>query len=324
MLDTKNTLHLRCGSDIRAGLKEAGFVGDFQEFSDPFCQGPVSDLPRDIFIERRAAFIAGSYAMPKDDALARLKGEYDALDRLGDYDHVVLWFEHDSYDQLILAFLMDFIATTRPETRIELISVDHAPASERLDRFIGIGQLSPDGLIWCWDNHRRPLDDDMLSFGRKAWDALRATDPAGLMSLAAAKTAPLPHMPAALTRHLAELPDPKTGLSLTQKLTLQIITDHGPLPVGKVFSHLMGGVEPLPYLGDLMFWREIEWMMDCKEPLFSVSTPDASTNWPERILTLTDAGQKTLAGARNFLDTFTGTRWVGGIRVPDLPSQANR
>jgi hypothetical protein len=35
------TVHLRCGSDIRESLRRAGFVGDFLEFSDPYCWGPV-------------------------------------------------------------------------------------------------------------------------------------------------------------------------------------------------------------------------------------------------------------------------------------------
>ncbi|MBC07163.1 DUF1835 domain-containing protein [Thalassospira sp.] len=314
-LDTKTTLHLRCGSDIRETLKTAGFIGEFLEFSDPFCQGPVPDRPRDAFIETRAAFISGSFDLPDQDALARLRGEYDALDRLGSYDHVVLWFEHDSYDQLILAFLMDAIATIQPETEIDIISVNQSPEFEPIDRFIGLGQLSPNGLIWCWENHRTPLNSDMLTFGAKVWKALRQDDPTDLKALAETENAPLPHMPAALKRHLAELPDAKTGLGLTQSLTLQIISDLGPMPLGKVFGHLMRSYDPLPYLGDLMFWSEVQWMMNCKDPLFTLSPPEPDTNWSTRTTTLTDTGQETLTGTRNFLDTFTGTRWVGGVRI---------
>ncbi|WP_052657565.1 DUF1835 domain-containing protein [Thalassospira sp. HJ] len=314
-LDTKATLHLRCGSDIREMLKTAGFIGDFLEFSDPFCQGPVPDLPRDAFIETRAAFISGSFDLPDQDALARLRGEYDALDGLGSYDHVVLWFEHDSYDQLILAFLMDAIATIQPETEIDVISVNQAPEFEPIDRFIGLGQLSPNGLIWCWENHKTSLSSDMLTFGTKVWKALHQDDPADLQALAETENAPLPHMPAALKRHLAELPDRKTGLGLTQSLTLQIISDLGPMPLGKVFGHLMRSYDPLPYLGDLMFWSEVQWMMNCKNPLFTLSPLEPDTNWSTRTITLTNTGQETLAGTRNFLDNFTGTRWVGGVRI---------
>ena len=312
VLDTKNTLHLRCGSDIRHGLQIAGFIGGFLEFADPFCQGPVPDQPLDQFVQTRADFIGAGYGITPKDALARAKREYGALATLGNYDHVVLWFEHDSYDQLILAFVLDFINATRPDTRLDVISVGSVPGVER---FVGLGQLSPELLIWCWDTHRTPITQAMLDFGCQAWRAIRSDNPDGLTALIKSDTSPLPHMIPALKRHLAELPDPQSGLGLTQKLTLQIIHDHGPLPVGKVFSHLIRTYDPLPYLGDLMFWTEIQWMMDCRAPLFTLSKAGPETNWPDQIITLTKTGQETLAGRRNFLDNFTGRRWVGGIQI---------
>ncbi|WP_417805071.1 DUF1835 domain-containing protein [Thalassospira lucentensis] len=312
VLDTKSTLHLRCGSDIRHGLQIAGFIGDFLEFADPFCQGPVPDQPLDQFVQTRADFIGNGYGITPKDALARAKREYGALATLSDYDHVVLWFEHDSYDQLILAFLLDFINAIRPDTRLDVISVGSVPGVER---FVGLGQLSPELLIWCWDTHRNPITQAMLDFGCQAWRAIRSDNPDGLTALTKSDASPLPHMIPALKRHLAELPDPQSGLGLTQKLTLQILADHGPLPVGKVFSHLIRTYDPLPYLGDLMFWTEIQWMMDCRAPLFTLSKASPETNWPDQIITLSETGQQTLAGSRNFLGNFTGRRWVGGIQI---------
>jgi len=72
------TLHLRCGSDIREPLKQAGFVGDFLEVSDRLVLGP---LPRDgdlvqvrsrflgEFFETDAAKIEADYRRT-EDALA--------------------------------------------------------------------------------------------------------------------------------------------------------------------------------------------------------------------------------------------------------------
>ena len=39
------TLHIRCGADIAPTLRQAGFLGDFLEYSDPLCQGPVLEGP---------------------------------------------------------------------------------------------------------------------------------------------------------------------------------------------------------------------------------------------------------------------------------------
>jgi len=52
------TLHIRCGSDIRNGLRRAGFGGAFLEFSDPYCLGPVRNSGS--LLAERAAFLAAA------------------------------------------------------------------------------------------------------------------------------------------------------------------------------------------------------------------------------------------------------------------------
>ena len=52
-------LHIRCGSDIHAGLREAGVPGTFLEISDPVCQGPLTPQASESALRRaRADFIA--------------------------------------------------------------------------------------------------------------------------------------------------------------------------------------------------------------------------------------------------------------------------
>jgi hypothetical protein len=76
-----STLHVRCGSDIRDGLRVAGFAGDFLEYSDPICQGPVPDAP--ALIEHRARYLAASCGEVMDLTEAQsLAGLRDAEQRL--------------------------------------------------------------------------------------------------------------------------------------------------------------------------------------------------------------------------------------------------
>ena len=42
-----------------------------------------------------------------DEVIEDLRQQYAALEKARNYDAVYLWFEHDSYDQLILAKLLD-------------------------------------------------------------------------------------------------------------------------------------------------------------------------------------------------------------------------
>ena len=117
------------------------------------------------------------------------------------YERIVLWFEHDSYDQLILARCLAQFAEQAPP-HLELISPAHYPGGVR---FIGLGQLPPEALRLLWEE-RAPVSAEALRAGRDAWNALRAPDPRQLAVLARAGTAGVPQLGRALRRHCQELP----------------------------------------------------------------------------------------------------------------------
>ena len=308
------TLHLRCGSDIQEGLKRAGFAGDFLEFADPYCQGPV---PRDgDFVDIRARFIAEAYGFPLREIRERQTREYAALaDAAARFPRIVLWFEHDSYDQLILAkILAHFAEAGRPRT-LELICIDRFPA---IARFNGLGQLSPVALRTLWER-RAPVTEAQLDLGTAVWQALRAPSPQALFAIAAPGTPALPEMAPALTRHLMELPWTVDGLSLTERLALQQL-DASPMTVGRIFAALHREAEPLPFLGDLMFWSVLRDMQSVSEPPYAVEPATASEPWPHRKLVLTETGKELLAGRLDWLSLGPKERWVGGVRIaPDTP-----
>ena len=87
-------------------MRTAGLHGDFLEFSDPFCIGPLSDSDPQTLLRERAAFLADAFNLEPADALGRQQQGYGTLLKLDKYQRIVLWFEHDSYDQLILAYLL--------------------------------------------------------------------------------------------------------------------------------------------------------------------------------------------------------------------------
>lgn len=130
------TLHIRCGSDIRDKLRTAGFTGDFLEYADPVCQGPVPDAPD--LLERRARFLADAYgSLMGFTAAQSLKGLQEAERQLHGahrYERVVLWFEHDSYDQLLLARCLSCFADGPRPAHLELICIDRHPSVEALHR----------------------------------------------------------------------------------------------------------------------------------------------------------------------------------------------
>ncbi|MEM7022250.1 MAG: DUF1835 domain-containing protein [Pseudomonadota bacterium] len=211
------TLHVRCGSDIRDGLRRAGVAGDFLEFVDPFCQGPVTD--GGDLIDTRARFMAEAYDLAYEEARQRGCAEHQGLAAAPHrYRRIVLWFEHDSYDQLILAHILGRMCAAPPPI-LELICIDRFPT---VGSFRGLGQLSDVALRSLW-SERRPVSERQLRLGRAVWRALCAPTPLALHALAAGGTPELPTMAGALQRHLWELPWTMDGLSLTERLALQAL-----------------------------------------------------------------------------------------------------
>lgn len=311
-----HTLHIRCGSDIQGTLADAGFGGDFVEFADPFCTGPVRALAEAERIAERNRFIADAFQVELSLVEDKQKRSYAALDRLDDYQRVVLWFEHDSYDQLILAYLLMRIGSRLPTAVVELIAIDHFPG---IERFIGLGQLATDQIASLWPG-RSAVTTAQYQLGTDVWTALTSPTPIPLHELAQAGTPTLPMMATAIARHLRELPDLRTGLSLTERLTLEIARDLGPLRIGRAFGELTSHREPLPFLGDIMYAWIVRSLGAGDTPLLKLTAAPDLLNldrWGMRtMIGLTDAGHQVLAGEHHHLDLQLAPRWVGGIPIP--------
>lgn len=330
----QRTLHIRCGSDIGHALAVAGFVGDLLVFADPYVQGPVPRTDTlDEFLQVRAKFLtqflaptpgmkqlnrvfqaehARQFKQTEDafDAYQRLQTDYAELNRALEYEEVNLWFEHDSYDQLILAKLLHFFSdSARRPHRLRLISVSRFPGVER---FIGIGQLPPEAMRVLWDKFR-DVTDAQLQLGRQTWDAILAPTPEALAAIAASGTAPLPTLAPALQRHLRELPSMENGLSLTESLTLTILADKGPMNAARLFGWYTNHYEPLPFLGDSGYWYAIFGLARAAQPALHIDErgPQPS-DWH---VALTPLGSKLLVGETDWLASNPIERWVGGVKI---------
>ena len=317
-------LHVRCGSDIRDALKHVGertpeMRGEFAEISDPMCHGPV---PRDVdeaeFRRIRTRFIVETYGLSEEDVSRRAAAETEAFRRFRTAEHVVLWFEHDPYDQLILARLLAFIAAIEPQTSmahrsqriVELICIDSHP---EVQRFRGLGQLSPDQLAGLWPS-RTALSNPIIAAGVRVWEALRHPTPKQLASIATDDSLGFPIMQNAVRRFLQELPGTSDGLGLTERLTLEILRG-GPLSGGQLFHALTTDREPMPFLGDLMYWSFLETLAGAKTPAIEFEDPE--TPWPKRICHLSAFGRELLEVAADFRSQPGDDRWSGGTHLGD-------
>jgi Domain of unknown function (DUF1835) len=303
------TLHIRCGSDLRSLLSEAGFAGDYLEVSDPLCQGPV--LPGDDWLTHRATFLTDAYGAFLDRSHADIleglrRAGQDLRDAATKYERIVMWFEHDSYDQLILARCLAQYADTPPRG-LELVQVNDHPGPVR---FVGLGQLPPDVFPALWER-RKPVSEAQTAAGARVWKMLRSADPARLADAVRLGIPELPFMAVAIRRHLQEFPWIDDGLSLTERLALRLISER-PCTMGEIFHDLQQEREPLPWLGDTMLRFILESMKRIDPPVFTATFDGDDRCWFKERLTITDTGLAVLSGMVDFLSLHPTDRFLGG------------
>jgi hypothetical protein len=316
------TLHVRCGSDIKGTLAAGGFLGDFYEHSYPYLAGPVRE--GEGCLEERARFLVASYDSPEQrlvyaDVLDALRRAERELTGSADYERVVIWSEGDCYDQLVLVRLLGHYATQRCPPQLELVNLPEFPGATR---FLGLGQLPPEALRLLWAE-RRSVAGAQLTAGLAAWRALANPDARELAALARGGTPALPLLAPALLRHLAELPAVGTGLSLTERMALELLVER-PQSLGELFVRMTHGVDPLPGQGDYQMRDRVLGMEGARERVF-VRAPGVDREgrvrspWTD-VLEITVLGRAVLRGEADFRALDPPARWVGGVRVePGLP-----
>ena len=171
--------------------------------------------PRRELLQARAAFLSACGSGSKRRSWPRWRQDRQLVRALKDGQQVVLWFEHDLYDQLQL---VDALALAAPHTP-ELVVVGSFPGKPS---FRGLGELTADELETLWPA-RVPASQDTLAAAVSVWAALRHPDPSALAAAARADHPGLPFLGPALLRLLEELPAPGDGLSGTERLALQAI-----------------------------------------------------------------------------------------------------
>jgi hypothetical protein len=293
-------LHVTNGDCTVEIMRRAHVVGDIVAWRDVLHEGPVPALGPAELRTVRAQFLA-TMGQTGTASLATVEADLFARDeRLGAAveagERVVLWFEHDLYDQLqllqILAGLPDL------PVGVELICVDSFPGRPG---FAGLGELDPDELASLWPL-RTPVVNEHVRVARAAWDVFRAPDPRGLARAATSSDPRLPFVAPALRRLLEELPGARDGLSRTERQLLAAIAA-GARTRERAF--LDGAAnEEAPFLGDATAFDRLEELAGGPLPLLLTGE-----------LALTDAGAEVLAGRADRVALNGFDRWLGGVHV---------
>jgi hypothetical protein len=233
--------------------------------------------------------------------------------------HVVLWFEHDLYDQLQLLQVLAQVADSGADlARVELINVG---AFEGRPRFRGLGELSAAELASLWPA-RRALDEDVVAVAREAWDAVRAPEPTPMAQLLERDNAPLPFLAGALRRLLEELPDARTGLSRSERQVLELLAGGARTPLD-VFLGAQE-LEEAPFDGDGWAYQRMARLAAGERALVAATArrplPEPHPRGEVRAfgsapVAITALGRSVLAGDADLVALAGIDRWVGGTHL---------
>jgi redox-sensitive transcriptional activator SoxR len=302
---TPTLLHVTNGDSAGNTLRQTGLGGAVMSWNDVLHEGPVRAVARAKLLRERAAFLSDAGWGSRREilsALERRDGQF--VDALRAGARVVLWFEHDLYDQLQL---IDALALARENgVAPELIVVD-----------IYLGTLQADELADLWPA-RREATTETLEQASAAWDAFRAPEPRALAELAAHDSPDLPFLAPALRRQLEELPATRDGLSRTERQALRVIADGAPTPAAAFVASQK--LEDAVFLGDAWFYRTLTGLSELvetteREPL-PPPPPLSDGNVFARLpVRLTKSGERVLRGEEDRVERLGIDRWVGGTHV---------
>ena len=282
-------LHITNGDCAVPALRAAGARGAVLPWSEVLHNGPVpGGLDAAALREVRARYLSAEGARSEAATLALLEARDERLDAaLGAGEPIVLWFEADLYDVLLLIQVLDRVPDRAP---VELVLVGQA-------EWTSVTHVEPRRLAEIARRAPR-VGPERLQLARTAWAAFTSSAPTALEPLAWGTPA-LPAIGQALRRLLEELPWVGTGLGRTERQLLAALAD-GASTREEAFK-AAARAEERPFLGDASAFAAL----DRLAPLLDGDVPNAR-------------GRAVLAGGEEW--SPAQERWIGGVRLPPGPS----
>lgn len=311
-------LHVTNGSIAVSRLHDLGVPGRIVPWDDVLHEGPVrAGLSEDELRHERAAFLGMEWDDVETIERSMRARDEQLAGAAVEEDEVVLWFEHDLYDQLHVLQVLSQLAGIDPVRRARVTAIladDYLTAQS-------------DEQLEAWFDTRREVSADQWAAAAAAWEAFRAPDPTALGRFS--HRGAWPSLVAALGRHLQQFPSVGHGLSRTESQTLHALAD-GPLPLRAAFRAANYDVEDAIFMGDLGWWYHIRSLIVAPQPLIAVvgDAPEGFVNpdwWRDDDtaprLALTEAGARVLAGDADRIALNGINRWLGGVHLMAMPGE---
>ena len=304
-------LHVANGTCTTDIIEAAAIPGLRSIWADPLYEGPVpAGLSDEELRVVRSRYLAGPTEDASIDPVNDLSRWRRVIDAHESYDELVLWYEHDLFDQLNLIQILSWIRTRLPATKmVRLVCIGSFPGHPR---FKGLGELSPHELASLFET-RRPVRDAEYVLAEHAWQAFREITPEAVDNLRRSDTTALPYLAPALGRFLQEYPSTIDGLSRSERRLLRL-AEKGPIDVVAAFPR-MHDDEDVYYVTDESLANLVAALSRTSPPLISFAPgAHADTRLLRGTISLTEAGREVLAGRRDRVACGLD-RWLGGVHL---------
>ena len=306
------TLHITNGDATVTVIERAGIEGEVLPWRDVLHEGPVpAGLSLEQMSEIRAQFIADCGWQTREEARADFRARDAKLTSFREHQEVILWFEHDLYDQLQLLQILDWFARQDfNDTSLSMICAGDY-----------LGTMQPESLAPLYPRRRIVLPKH-LELGGSAWSAFCSHDPKCWQSLIETDTAALPFLGAAVIRHLEQYPSLKNGINRTEESILKSI-QAGISKPSQIFAAAQAGEESR-FMGDSLFWLYLKTMAHSRPPVLRLSNgapfrlPEACESPAEfrgQNILITEAGEKVLANELDWITINGIDKWLGGVHL---------
>ena len=303
-------LHVANGTSTTCTIEAAGIPGKLSIWADPLFEGPVpAGLSDAELLAVRTQYLGGAYGA--HDPVNDMAEWRAVIERHADYQELVLWYEHDLFDQLNLIQLLTWIRERLPPDKpVSLVCIGSFPGRPT---FKGLGELTPGELGPLLDTRQRVTELQYV-LAERAWTAFRQPSPEALDLLCQGDTTALPYLGPALARFLQEFPWQTDGLSRTERRLMQLATD-GKLTLLQAFPR-MHEDEDVYYVADLSLLDLAEQLSQTSPPLLTLeAVQQTGASVLRRTVTITEAGRDVLAARLDRVTTCGIDRWLGGVHL---------
>ncbi|MGM0876607.1 MAG: DUF1835 domain-containing protein [Bacillota bacterium] len=293
------------------GSKIQGLKGDLIVWREMFDFGPLqSAWSNDKLIKIRASFFEDKLNIPSSIFMKICHNQLNQLYKIPKDEEVILWFEHDRYDQTMLMYILTQLSSINI-SNLSMVSVNSYPT---ISPFYGLGQLNVDQLTELF-TQRVKVTSQQINEAVTGWSAYISPNSEDINKWITDVDHELPYLLETFKRHKSYFPSTTTGLNEIEVLLLNTIKKKS-----CSFRDLFKKISPFfinDGLSDLHTSAILNELMNGENALLEIDgpLPRFELNHRNPNLTITPNGENVLAGKANRFDLIGIDWWVGGVNL---------